>query len=165
MDDTQLYQIRPRIAEILETVARYAFPRARDLDIALDAIFCAFAEGGDCRGARRTEARMIRTITSKEWRSEGESLFGPNMMDWKFICPVCGHIAAGHDWKAAGSTPNAIGFSCVGRWLDSKRDAFEGKGNGPCNYAGGGLFKMNPVTVTPDDGGEPITMFEFARAA
>ncbi|MBA9071867.1 hypothetical protein FHR71_005660, partial [Methylobacterium sp. RAS18] len=32
---------------------------------------------------------------------------------------------------------------------------------GPCNYAGGGLFKLNPVIVTGPDGSEHA-MFDFA---
>lgn len=45
MDDNQLYQIRPMIAEILEAVAKDGFPGARDMDVALDSIFCDFNEG------------------------------------------------------------------------------------------------------------------------
>lgn len=107
----------------------------------------------------------MRKITEKEWRAEGEALFGSDLMNWKFVCPVCGHIASRADWHAAGAPSNATGFSCVGRWTEAKRGAFEGKGKGPCNYAGGGLFRLNPVSVTPDFGGEPIAMFEFAREA
>jgi hypothetical protein len=53
----------------------------------------------------------------------------------------------------------------VGRWTGAKREAFS-DGQGPCNYAGGGLFKLNPVTVVmdPDEhGSREHCVFEFAE--
>jgi hypothetical protein len=82
--------------------------------------------------------------TPEEWYAEGERRFGSDRRAWKFVCPVCGHVAAVNDWLA-------VAFSCVGRWLPEARDAFASKTiPGPCNYAGGGLFRLNPVTVGPD---------------
>jgi len=37
-------------------------------------------------------------------------------------------------------------FSCIGRLETPATDAFSGK-KGPCNYAGGGLFQLNPIYV------------------
>jgi hypothetical protein len=88
----------------------------------------------------------ITTMTEAEWNAEGERLFGPDQLKWKFVCPACGHIASVQDWKDAGAKSEAAAFSCVGRWLAWCRDAFE-SGPGPCNYAGGGLFRLNPVHV------------------
>ena len=81
------------------------------------------------------------------WHAEGERLFGPDRMQWRFVCPVCGHIAAAADWERAGAPKETVGFSCIGRWINGSRQAFGGSGPGPCNYAGGGLFRMNPVTI------------------
>ena len=96
-------------------------------------------------------------MTHDEWVAEGTKRFGPDMMTWRFVCPSCGHVQTAADYKAAGAPINVVAFSCIGRWLtngadDPKRDkklakaAFKKKG-GPCNYAGGGLFKLNPVEV------------------
>jgi hypothetical protein len=97
--------------------------------------------------ARIALASDYRTLTHEEWVAEGTRLFGPDTMQWRFVCPVCGYIATGNEWLAAGAPAGAIGFSCVGRWTGG-RGAFEGNGPGPCNYAGGGLFHLNPVRVT-----------------
>lgn len=105
----------------------------------------------------------IREITYEEWVKEGTALFGTDRKKWRFVCPCCGHVATPQDWLDAGATEGEIAFSCVGRRSDHPREAF-GKGNGPCNYAGGGFFKLNPVQVTAPDG-RVIQMFEFDRGA
>jgi hypothetical protein len=103
-----------------------------------------------------------RTTTAAEWRAEAARLFGPDPGGWRFVCPSCGHVASVRSWEDLGATPGEIGFSCVGRHMPSARDAFTG-GPGPCNYAGGGLFQINPVSVTTDAG--VVRVFEFAPAA
>lgn len=96
-------------------------------------------------------------MTHTEWLSEGERRFGPDQMKWRFVCPACKHVASVQDYKDAGASMTAVAFSCVGRWMDRPRDAF-GDGPGPCNYAGGGLFGLNPLDV---DGRK---YFDFAEA-
>ncbi len=104
---------------------------------------------------------QARKTTLADWNAEGAALFGPDQTAWRFVCPCCGHIAAMTDWQAAGAPSDAVGFSCVGRWTAAPRRAF-GKGPGPCDYAGGGLFGLNPVSVvTPE--GSAVAVFEFAR--
>jgi hypothetical protein len=98
-------------------------------------------------------------MTYAEWRSEGTRLFGPDAERWQFICPACGHITTPADWRAAGADDGEIAFSCIGRHIEGAREAFGGKGAGPCNYAGGGLFRLNPVEV---EGGR---YFAFAKPA
>lgn len=104
-------------------------------------------------------------MTHQEWLAEAERRFGPDPMKWKFVCPVCKHVQSVQDYKDAGAPSTAAGFSCVGRWSGAKRDALglnpdavkrgelpPAEGPGPCNYAGGGLFQLNPVEVVLDDG-------------
>lgn len=100
-----------------------------------------------------------RRLTKAEWEAEAERRFGKDPMAWKFACPSCGHVAAIADWKAAGAPVEAVAFSCVGRWLPDPKEAFR-KDGGPCNYAGGGLFRINPVIVV--DGDKEHQVFEFA---
>ena len=102
-------------------------------------------------------------MTLAEWREEGKRRFGPDQLQWRFICPSCGHIASTQDWKDAGAPVEAVAFSCVGRWSGALRRAFNGHGKGPCDYAGGGLFGLNPVQVIVDGGAVRAT-FEFAPA-
>jgi predicted RNA-binding Zn-ribbon protein involved in translation (DUF1610 family) len=88
-------------------------------------------------------------MTKNEWLTQGKTLFGKDVMQWKFKCPNCGHVATVKDYKKAGAPEAAAGFSCVGRWLEVRKDAFDDKDkrNIPCNYAGGGLININPVVV------------------
>jgi hypothetical protein len=108
-----------------------------------------------------------RTITLAEWTAEGIARFGEDRPDWKFQCPSCGVTTTVREWRVAGAPEGAVAFSCVGRYLDDQDaagKAFSGgkkKVKQPCNYAGGGLFKLNPVTVTMPDGSE-MQVFEFA---
>lgn len=91
-------------------------------------------------------------MTYQEWIAEAERRFGTDCMKWRFVCPVCKHVQSVQDYKDAGAPETAAAFSCVGRWLPNQRDAFERDGVGPCNYAGGGLLRLNPVEVVMDDG-------------
>lgn len=100
----------------------------------------------------------MKVMSEEEWRAEGTRRFGEDRMKWRFKCPSCGHVAAVEDWKAAGASEGEVAFSCVGRHLNGK-DAFKGP-PGPCNYAGGGLFRINPVRVMHD--GRHSDVFEFA---
>lgn len=112
---------------------------------------------------------MSATMSEAEWRAEGARRFGDDPMQWQFVCPSCGHVATPQAWKDAGAPENTVAFSCVGRWTGAKREAFtagdKGK-SGACNYAGGGLFRINPVRVCRDAAaGGDIDVFAFADVA
>lgn len=103
--------------------------------------------------------------TEQEWNERGEQLFGQDKWTWKFKCPLCGYIATAQDYKDAGAPQGAIGFSCIGRWLPNPKKAIFTKdlmGNGPCDYAGGGLFCFNPLHVH-ESNGKVHEMFDFAE--
>ena len=106
--------------------------------------------------------------TLDEWRAKATELFGKDPLKWKFVCPICGHIASVQDWKDAGASDRSAAFSCVGRWTGANPKISKGsvgpnvlKGKGPCDYAGGGLFRLNPVSVVDPDGHE-TNVFAFA---
>lgn len=98
-------------------------------------------------------------MTRDQWLQEATALFGENKLDWKFVCPACGFVQAVRDYKDAGAPESAVAFSCVGRWRQDFKEAFDRKDkrNLPCNYAGGGLIQLNPIDV---DGKK---VFEFAK--
>ena len=105
-----------------------------------------------------------RTMSEAEWLSEAARRFGTDKMKWRFVCPSCGHVASVQDWKDAGANSGAVAFSCVGRYTgdpDAAAKAAFKKAGGPCNYTGGGLFRINPVTVMHASG-ESADYFEFA---
>ena len=108
--------------------------------------------------------------TLAAWRAKAADLFGEDLMKWKFICPVCRHVASVQDWKDAGAPVQSAAFSCVGRWSGANPKTAKGdigpngiEGKGPCNYAGGGLFQLNPVVVVDSDGVE-LKAFAFAES-
>ena len=106
-------------------------------------------------------SRTRASVTQDAWVAAGRERYGDDQDAWRFRCPSCGHVAAVSDWRAAGAPMGAVAFSCVGRWDESvtaeraAANAFKGRG-GPCNYAGGGLFGLNPVDVDGHD------VFDFA---
>lgn len=103
-----------------------------------------------------------RVVTYDQWCTEGELRFGPQRAEWQFICPSCGKIAKAQDWLDAGAPAGQIAFSCIGRSCPDTGEAFpkEKHGRG-CNYAGGGLFPINPVGVVFEEGGT-VHFFDFA---
>lgn len=104
---------------------------------------------------------MTESMTHAEWKAKAVELFGADSAKWRFVCPCCKHVASVADWEAAGAPEGAIAFSCVGRWSGARREAFT-NGVGPCNYAGGGLFALNPIRVTLPDG-KTHDVFAFAE--
>ena len=104
-------------------------------------------------------------MTQAEWMAEGRRRFGDDQMKWRFVCPVCGHVATPEDYKAAGAPSTAVAFSCVGRWSGAKSGLWR-SGDAvakPCDYAGGGLFRLNPQRVI-DEQGVPHELFAFEEA-
>jgi hypothetical protein len=101
----------------------------------------------------KKECRMPVSMTHAAWRAEAVRRFGEDELEWAFVCPVCKHVAKVRDWKKAGAPVTAVAFSCVGRWMPDAKDAFSvPEGSGPCNYTGGGLFRLNPIGVEHEDG-------------
>lgn len=99
--------------------------------------------------------------THADWVAEATRRFGADQLQWRFVCPVCKHVATVMDYRDAGAPEGAVAFSCVGRWLEHRSEAWS-DAPGPCNYAGGGLIGMNPVTVSLPDGQEH-RVFAFAE--
>jgi hypothetical protein len=90
-------------------------------------------------------------MTRKEWEAEAIRRFGNDVMEWKFKCPACGHVARTQDWKDAGANIGEVAFSCIGRHIPGSKEFIGDKPreekSGPCNYTGGGLFNLNPLEV------------------
>ena len=102
-----------------------------------------------------------------EWNKAGEKLFGEDRMRWRFKCPSCGWVARTQDYRDAGAPAGAVGFSCIGRYLDQEPANMFDKPRipRPCNYAGGGLIGLNPIDVYEIQEGEKVSLlhvFQFA---
>ena len=105
----------------------------------------------------------VPSYTEAEWLAEAVKRFGKNSRHWKFKCPICGVQTTYEEWVNARAE-NSAAFACIGRFTTAKRKAFGTTADeveGPCNYTGGGLFRMNPVHVLQEDGNE-LQLFAFA---
>lgn len=109
-------------------------------------------------------------ITYENWKKEALKRYPDKNI--AFVCPVCGYRQTIEDYKAAGAPQGAWGFACIGRFLDKDkcRQAFGGKNagktrRGPCDYTGGGLFRLNPLTIImsgPEISSYEQCFFDFA---
>jgi hypothetical protein len=114
-----------------------------------------------------THERFIATLTER---------FGDSPYDWAFVCPNCGDVATGADFKAAlaehphtrrdgesVTASNIMGQQCIGRTLGAlSGPASKWKGRG-CDWAAGGLFS-GPTYVQVDDD-HYVPSFAIAPAA
>ena len=104
-----------------------------------------------------------KVMTKEEWIEKAKELFGEDVMDWKFVCPSCGNIQSVGDFKQykdKGAKAESAYFNCIGRY-DGHGDVPMLSGKSPCNYSGGGLIGLNPITVT--DGDKKTHVFAFAE--
>ncbi len=114
--------------------------------------------GFGTKGVDRTEPR---TLSMKDWIEECFDRFGRSKEYpedvVKFRCPVCGTVQTKEDFVPFFDKEiellGVFGLSCIGRWSEEKG----------CDYAGGGLFKLNPVSVVLENG-RIVDVFEFAEA-
>jgi len=101
------------------------------------------------------------TLSREEWLAGAKRRFGPDPLKWKFKCPVCGHIQTPEDfrpYKDKGATPDSAATECLGRYAGAKSTGLSGKAQ-PCDYAGYGFFRLNPVHVSD---GPSYGVFAFA---
>lgn len=98
----------------------------------------------------------IKEYDRNEWIAEAERRFGKDIKNWRFRCPVCGHIQSIGDFEPYKVTPNTAFFSCIGRW-----DGHIGSKKSPCNYTLGGLFNLAKVYVIDEEGARhPVFDFD-----
>ena len=94
----------------------------------------------------------------EDWKAEGERRFGKNILKWRFKCPMCGHVAAVEDFKAAGvkDPANSAYEECLG-------SPKKGDPSG-CNWVAYGLFGIPKggvyVFTGPEQGAH---IFDFAE--
>jgi hypothetical protein len=101
----------------------------------------------------------VPVMTREQWIAEGTRRFGADFDRWKFVCPICGNIAAAADFRAfaeKGAIPDSAAQECIGRYQETAAAAFgKPKERGkPCDYALYGLFRFPGVVVTMPDGAQ-----------
>jgi hypothetical protein len=107
----------------------------------------------------------MKKQTLEEWRAEATSLFGPDPVNWKFVCPACGRVNTGQEFKDLGADPNEMYQSCIGRVngkMNPPTDAVKASGEG-CNWAAFGLLKtLGKGRIVITDDGYEVQVFDFA---
>lgn len=110
-----------------------------------------------------------RVITLDDWLKEGDAIFGTNLDDWKFVCPMCGNIQSVADFRKLHEQghkvePSSSYFNCIGRYIGGRSAFFDdGKKGPPCDYTMGGLFCVANTYVVTEGKEHPV--FEFYREA
>lgn len=108
-----------------------------------------------------------RTMTNAEWRAEGEALYGPDIMTWKFRCQSCGSIFTPDDFDALGATPQRAASECIGR-VHLERGGLPGvtiDGNSqPCNWVTTGMFELSTLWRVESKDGPYTPVWPFADA-
>jgi len=102
-------------------------------------------------------------ISQEEWEAEGEKLFGPDKIQWKFVCPNCGNVQCSEDfrkYKDVGATPSDAYFNCIGRFMGPDVGTL-GDGKSPCDYSLGGLFILSKIVIRTPYGMQKV--FDFYR--
>lgn len=107
-----------------------------------------------------------KVMTQSEWMEEGKHRFGKDYMEWKFQCPMCGHVASIREFKDAGAdSPNCAYQECIGRYT-GKGSPKKGDSSG-CNWAAYGFLGIpngKGVIVVSDDDGIGTECFGFAES-
>ncbi|MFJ1869930.1 VVA0879 family protein [Streptomyces chartreusis] len=117
-----------------------------------------------------------RTLTQAELIVEATDRFGADPLKWAFLCPSCGDIATGQDFREAlAANPrkhrsgadltasDIVGQECIGRTLGALlkgQGKYAGRG---CDWAAYGLF-AGPWTITLPEG-RTMHAFPLAPAA
>ncbi|WP_321820882.1 MULTISPECIES: VVA0879 family protein [unclassified Burkholderia] len=108
------------------------------------------------------QATVKTPMEFREWKQDAVRRFGEHPSGWKFKCPCCGHVQSMQDFKDLEVDVNLAYFNCIGRHDGKHMNVDMGTKPGPCNYTGGGLFKLNPVAIKHPDTGETVHVFAFA---
>lgn len=93
-------------------------------------------------------------LTFNDWVAEGEKRFGKEKLDWKFVCPNCGHVQTMRDFQNADIDPQRAYQVCASRYNIG--------GKSTCKWSAGGLFCKEGQWVISQDY-TPVLIFSFAN--
>lgn len=106
-----------------------------------------------------------KAIPVKDCLEEGKRLFGPDPLDWRFQCPICGRVYTAREHMEAGSSgPNSAYQECIGRYLKAGPfDPKKGNENG-CDWCAFGLFgTVGKGLIVEAEDGSVVEAFRFAE--
>ena len=107
----------------------------------------------DCNQPDPARMKGTPVVLFEDWMKEGIRLYGPNMLDWRFKCPMCGHVQSLQDFHDVGIEPDNGITCCASR--------FNLGGNKTCKWTTGGLLRIGGVYVIRPDF-VPVLAFAFA---
>lgn len=107
----------------------------------------------DCNQPDPARMQGTPVILYADWLAKGARLYGPNMLDWRFKCPCCGHIQSLRDFKDAGVEEEKAITCCASR--------FGLGGRSDCKWTTSGLFRIGGCYVIRPDF-VPVLAFAFA---
>lgn len=105
--------------------------------------------------------RMRRTITQEQFWKECEERFGPDVYNWRFICPMCGTQQGVNSLLNAGIPKDKVegylGYSCIGRFTGAGDEGIAAHNRGEawdkgCNWTLGGLLQTHELEIVYPDG-------------
>ena len=108
---------------------------------------------------------MATIVPVVEWLARGRALFGEDPLQWRFKCPICGHVQTMADFKAIGAQSQSAYRECIGRHLPKSASNLGGTPGkdgrkSPCDYAAYGLFQFGDKVI-PEGQEKVITVFYF----
>ena len=95
-------------------------------------------------------------LSYDDWLERGKALYGPDMLDWKFVCPVCGHVQTLREFADGGVDPDYGVCNCASR--------FGLGGNENCQWTTGGALVIGGLYVI-NRNYIPVLVFDFAADA
>ena len=117
---------------------------------------------------------MTERMTHAEFLATLRERFGESTRDWAFVCPACGDVATGADFKAALAerprsrhgdpviASDVLGQECIGRSLgaleERSQEDWQGRG---CDWVAYGLIR-GPMFVEVE--GREVASFRIAPA-
>lgn len=120
---------------------------------------------------------VVERISHEDWLAEAVRRFGPNPLNWRFVCPFCGRETSCQEFVDVGVAINdahRAATECIGRVVGARGGMKEGRETNPdgtpaqpCDWAAFGLFGnlgKGPIVVRVIDGAEQETQaFAFAE--
>ena len=107
----------------------------------------------DCNQPDPERMKGTPVMLYADWMNKGIRLYGPDMLDWSFKCPACGHIQTLREFKDAGVDEEHAFTCCASR--------FGLGGSTTCKWTTGGLLRFGGVYVIRPDF-VPVLAFAFA---
>lgn len=111
--------------------------------------YCFMNYYQECNQPKAGEKTKV--IPVAEWKKMLDERFG-SPKEWKFVCPICGHVQSVQDFLDINVDANNVYHKCIGRF----------KADEGCDYTINGLIKICKTAIIADDL-NIVPVFEMAE--